>query len=146
MTRRFLTGQPAGRVILEGVLAALVLLLALAPRPLPPQPKGRTERRDPLEQADALARAYQQVDATRTATQRLLRGVRSRTARGAPRGGADADRAFVEQVATSAPERAADVALVLRGLGAQGAAPALADIGAALRRIEDALTITTGRA
>jgi hypothetical protein len=42
-------------------LAALVLLLAVGPRPIPPVDVLRVERRDPLEQIDALAHAYEQV-------------------------------------------------------------------------------------
>ncbi|HKP15324.1 MAG TPA: DUF4350 domain-containing protein, partial [Gemmatimonadaceae bacterium] len=53
-TRRFLVQHPVGRTLLQLTLAALVLLLALAPRALPPADVVRVERRDPLEQIDAL--------------------------------------------------------------------------------------------
>jgi hypothetical protein len=77
----FLVDHPLGRTLLQLALAALVLLLALGPRPVPPVDVLRVERRDPLEQIDALAHAYEQVHATRTITARLLRGVRSRVER-----------------------------------------------------------------
>jgi hypothetical protein len=81
-TRRFLVEHPVGATLLQVALAALVLLLALGPRALPPVDVLRVERRDPLEQIDALAHAYEQVRATRTLTARLLHGVRSRVERG----------------------------------------------------------------
>lgn len=142
VVRRFLSGHPVGRAILQLALAALVLLLAVAPRPIPPVPRPRAERRDPLEQADALAHAYQQVGATRTATQRLLRGVRSRVEHAAGFARTRDDDAFLDAVATSDPARADDVALVRHALRTPAGGARLPDIGAALRRIEDSLTTT----
>lgn len=139
---RFLRAHPVGRTILQGVLAALVLLLALAPRPIVPRARARAERRDPLEQADALAHAYQQVRATRTATQRLLRGVRARVGHAGGRGRTGDDDAFLALARDTDPARADDVALVRRALASPGGDDALPEIGAALRRIELSLTIT----
>ncbi|MEO8622542.1 MAG: DUF4350 domain-containing protein, partial [bacterium] len=82
VTAEFLVDHPVGRALLMCVLAAIVLLLAVAPRPVRPREIVRIERRDPLEQVDALAHAYEQVRATRTITARLLRGLRWRVERG----------------------------------------------------------------
>lgn len=143
VVRHFLGGHPVGRTILQFGLAALVLLLALAPRPIAPRRRPRTERRDPLEQADALAHAYQQVHATRTATQRLVHGARSRVERAGRRVRTDSDSDFLALAAAMDAERAADVALVQRALRAPAAGDTLPEIGAALRRIEVSLSTTT---
>ena len=55
-----------------------VLILALGRRPLAPVSHRRLERRSPLEHVDALARAYSQARATKTAARRLVRGLRRR--------------------------------------------------------------------
>lgn len=143
VTWRFLLGHPVGRTILQCVLAALVLVLALAPRPILPRLRPRQERRDPLEQADALAHAYQQVKATRTATQRLVRGMRSRVELAGRRTHAESDTAFLDAVAATNPSMASDVSVVQRALRSPISEDRLSDVGAALRRIEDALTTTT---
>ncbi len=138
----FLLAHPVGRTLLLGVLAALVLMLAVAPRAIAPQEVERIERRDPLEQMDALAHAYEQVHATRTITARLLRGVRRRVERG---GGARSgeDDAFLDAAEARAAALAPDVALVRRGLRQAVPDRDLTDIGAALRRIEHTLTTTS---
>lgn len=140
-TSEFLVGHPVGRALLMGVLAALVLLLAKAPRAIPPQDVERIERRDPLEQMDALAHAYEQVHATRTITSRLLHGVRRRVERGAGARSGE-DDAFLHAVRSRAPALADDVAVVERGLRDAVSARDLTEIGAALRRIEHTLTTT----
>jgi hypothetical protein len=139
---RFLTRHPVGRVLLQVGLAALVLLLAFAPRPIAPHQQETIERRDPLEQVDALAHAYQQVGATRTVTARLLRGVRGRVERAGPLSHGRTDASFLDDVAADAPERAADAAAVKRALREAGTPRDLPAIGAALRRIEETLTTT----
>lgn len=139
VTVGFLVSHPVGRTLLVGVIASLVLLLVVAPRAIPPADVERIERRDPLEQMDALAHAYEQVHATRTITARLLRGVRRRVERGAG-GRSREDDAFLASVAARAPALAADVATVERGLRTTVSDRELPAIGAALRRIEDTLT------
>ena len=139
---RFLLVHPVGRSILMIVVAALVLLAARAPRPLPPVEAERIERRDPLEQVDALAHAYEQVSATRTATSRLLRGVRSRAERGSPVARQRTDDQFLDAVQSSHPERRDDVLLVRRALREPVAARELPRIGAALQRLEASLMTT----
>jgi hypothetical protein len=136
----FLVGHPVGRAVLLVTIAGLVLLLAAAPRALPPRDRETMERRDPLEQVDALAHAYEQVRATRTATARLLHGVRSRL-RGAPGHHLD-DDTFLSAVQSVVPERADDVALIRRALREQLAARDLPELGDALRRLEESLTTT----
>jgi hypothetical protein len=141
-TRRFLLEEPEGRMILQGLIAALVLLAALAPRARAPRHVERVERRDPLEQIDALAHAYEQVSATRTAVARLLTGLRSRRERA---GGHHrlSDDAFLEEVARRAPQLGQEVALVRRGLNTGIDDALLIEIGAALHRIEHTLTSAT---
>jgi hypothetical protein len=140
----FLLRHPVGRAILVLVLGALVLLLAAAPRALLPVQRTVVERRDPLEQVDALAHAYEQVGATRTAAGRLLHGVRARVERGGVLGRARTDDQFLDAVVAMDGERADDAALLRRALREPAAAGDLPTIGAALRRIEH--TLTTRRA
>jgi hypothetical protein len=143
VTMRFLAHHPVGRMLLQLMLAAAVLLAAIAPRAILPRVRPRVERRDPLEQADALAHAYEQVHATRTATERLLRGVRARVERGGGLGRTRDDETFLAQAEAQDQTRAADVALVRGALRTSADGDRLPDIGAALRRIEASLTITT---
>ncbi|MEO8563256.1 MAG: DUF4350 domain-containing protein [bacterium] len=138
----FLIGHPVGRTVLQIALAALVLLLAVAPRALPPVDVLRVERRHPLEQIDALAHAYEQVHATRTAAARLVHGLRSRVERGwrPERGRPDDD--FLHDAELRAPALAGDVDLVRRALHETLPDRDLPELGAALRRIEQTLTPT----
>jgi len=138
----FLVDHPLGRTLLQIALAALVLLLALGPRPIPPVDVLRVERRDPLEQIDALAHAYEQVHATRTMTARLLRGVRSRVERTWSDTRARPNEEFLADAASRAPELVPDVELVQRALDASVPDRTLPELGAALRRIEQTLTTT----
>jgi hypothetical protein len=142
VTTEFLVEHPVGRALSVAVLAALLLLLAVAPRPVPPQDSERIERRDPLEQVDALAHAYEQVRATRTITARLLRGMRWRVERGGAGARARADDDFLAAAALRAPSLDPDVALVRRALRETIADRELPAVGAALRRIEHTLTTT----
>ena len=113
---RFLVEHPVGRTLLQAALAALVLLLAVAPRALPPADVLRVERRDPLEQIDALAQAYEQVHATRTVAARLLHGLRWRVERGWSLARSRPDDAFLDDAASRVPALSDDVALVRRAL------------------------------
>jgi hypothetical protein len=136
----FLVGHPVGRALLVMAAAGLVLLLAAGPRPLPPRDRETIERRDPLEQVDALAHAYEQVHASRTVAARLLRGLRAR--RGESTSRHLSDDAFLSSARDAVPERAADVELIRRALRERVAARDLDEVGAALRRLEDSLTTT----
>jgi hypothetical protein len=142
-TRRFLVEHPVGRTLLQFSLAALVLLLALGPRPLPPADVVRVERRDPLEQIDALAHAYEQVRATRTLAARLLHGVRSRVERGWSPARARPNEEFLGEAVRQVPALASDVELVRRALAETLPNRSVPELGAALRRIERSLTTST---
>ena len=142
-TGRFLVSHPVGRTLLHLALAALVLLLAVAPRALPPADVQRVERRDPLEQIDALAHAYEQVRATRTIAARLLHGVRSRVERGWSAARARPDDAFLTDAEHQVPALAPDVEIVRRALAERLPDRSLPELGEALRRIELSLTTST---
>ena len=139
----YLGDTPSGHLVLQLCASGLLLLLAAAPRVLPARDDQRIERRSPLEHVDALARAYLQVGATRTATLRLVRGLRRRVDRGTVRGRAvDREEAFLARVADTKPALASDVAL-LRNALARSVSPAeFREIGSAIARIEAALTRT----
>ena len=137
---RFLVAHPVGRAILMLAAAGLVLLAAIAPRPLPPEDEEREERRDPLEQVDALAHAYEQVSATRTIVARLLRGVRARAERGSTAALHRPDDLFLRDAEAADPTLRADVALIERALREAVATRDLPEVGAALRRLEASLT------
>ena len=144
ITAGFLVGHPVGRTVMASVFAALVLLLAVAPRAVRPQEVVRIERRDPLEQVDALAHAYEQVRGTRTVAARLLRGVRRRVDRAGSAGRSRGDDVFLDSVLARAPTLEPDVALVRRAMDTTIADRELAALGAALGRIEHSLaTILT---
>jgi hypothetical protein len=142
-TGRFLAAHPVGRTLLQLSLAALVLLLAAAPRALPPADVTRVERRDPLEQIDALAHAYEQVRATRTIAARLLHGVRSRVERGWSAARARPDDAFLADAEHQVPSLRPDVEVVRRALAERLPDRSLTELGEALRRIELSLTPST---
>jgi len=139
---RYLSNTSSGKALAQLGVAGIVLLLALGPRALAPRDPERIERRSPLEHVDALARAYWQVHATRTATRRLLRGVRRRTEHrfgGARRDLADED--FLAWVHERIPARRDDITLVTNALTAQMPRKDFTRVGEALRRIEhDLLT------
>ena len=136
----FLSDHPLGRAIVLAVVAALILLLAVSPRAIKPQHVERIERRDPLEQVDALAHAYEQVRATRTITARLVRGMRWRVERGGSAARARTDDVFLDGIAERNPSLAADVELLREALREPVLDRDLPEIGAALRRIEHTLT------
>lgn len=139
---RYLQQTPSGKALAHLGIAGVVLLLALGPRSLTPRDPERIERRSPLEHVDALARAYWQVHATRTATRRLLRGVRRRTEHrfgGTQREGSD--ETFLEWVNERMPLRRDDVTLVQRALSTPLPRKDFPPVGDALRRLEhDLLT------
>ena len=141
-TAHFLVAHPVGRTLLVVAIAGLVLLAASAPRALPPTEAERVERRDPLEQVDALAHAYEQVGATRTIVARLLRGVRVRAEAGSAAARARSDAQFLDGAAAADPALQRDVALIGRALRETVAARDRPEVGAALRRLEDSLMTT----
>ena len=128
-----LFGTPVGRLTLQIAAAALILLLAFAPRAIKPRSKATIERRSPLEHVGALARAYEQVDASRTAMQRLVRGVRRRHT---PLGSTVPDEAYLEGIFQRHPELEADVKLVLNALRQHVTQQELSEAALALERVE----------
>ncbi|MCY7379183.1 MAG: hypothetical protein LH467_07600 [Gemmatimonadaceae bacterium] len=139
---RFLVDHSGGRGMLTMVIAGLVWLAAAAPRPIPPRETRLLERRDPLEQVDALAHAYQQVGATRTIVARLLHGVRTRVQRGSATARLKPDDAFLADALARRPDMQADVALIRGALREPVTARELPDVGGALHRLELSLTTT----
>ncbi|HEY2851278.1 MAG TPA: DUF4350 domain-containing protein [Gemmatimonadaceae bacterium] len=137
----YLSRVPSGHLLLQAMAAGLILLFALGPRTLPPRDVERVERRSPLEHVGALAQAYARVAATRTATMRLLRGVRRRVEPSGRDGGGTAEERDVRflDAAARAPARAADVALVRRALETPVGEREFEEVGAALARLEESL-------
>lgn len=139
--RRYLSGTPSGHALLQLMAAGCILLLALAPRLLVPRDETRVVRRSPLEHVDALARAYEQVRASRTATGRLVRGLRRRVGRGTQRmRTAESDEDFLDRIATSVPALKGDAALVRDALAATLPPDRFQAVGQAISRIESTLT------
>ena len=139
-----LTEVPAGRVVAQGVAAALVLLAAFGPRALPPLPERRARRRSPLEHVGALAGAYREAGATRLVARRLARGLRrryggsgaaGRSAGGAPSGD-DADLAFLAAVAARHPAASADAGRLAAAARAPVRPAGLAEVGDAAARLD----------
>lgn len=132
----------SGHLFGQLILAGGVLLLAVGPRALVPQDVERVERRSPLEHVEALARAYAQVGATRTAAGGLLRGVRRRTHRARLSVGADqSDRVFLDSVARAMPSLATDVAIIRRALDVGISRRDFEALGTALRELESSLAL-----
>jgi hypothetical protein len=123
-----------GRAFVQLVIAALILLLVHGVRPIAPVKRRSIERRSPLEHVGALARAYQQVEATRTSTQRLLRGLRRRRPLGATR--ALDDESYLSLVSSRKPELAAEVDRIRAALARPLPASEWVTVGAAIDHIE----------
>jgi hypothetical protein len=140
---QFLVDHPFGRFVLALAVAGIVLLISRAPRAIVPVDVERIERRDPLEQVDALSHAYEQVRATRTITARLVRGMRWRVQRAGAGVRSASDAEFLAAAAQRYPAVAADVDLVHHALDTQVDTRGLRNVGAAIHRIEDTLTKTT---
>lgn len=136
----FLGRTGPGRLILGLGVAALVLLVARAPRLVPPRAVDRVERRSPMEHVDALARAYEQVRATRTVAHRLVAGLRRRLDGPAARRRGETDPQFLARVRERHPELAPDVDR-LREAITHGVAPDdLPAVGDAIARLDTSLT------
>ena len=136
---QFFGGTPPGHFLLQLLVAGLVLLAAAAPRVLPPRDPVRVERRSPSEHVDALARAYAQVGATRTASIRLVHGVRRRLGP-AGRAAGHSDDEFLAWAAREQPGVADDAALVRQAIGPSASRGELTAVRDALSHIESSLT------
>jgi len=137
----YLRRTASGHLVLQWAAAGLLLLFAIGPRLLPPRATERIERRSPLEHVDALARAYRAVGATRTATTRLLHGVRRRVDKSlGSKGGTTTDDTFLVWARERVPARSADIDLVRQALQRPVPRRQLEDVGQALRRLETSLS------
>jgi len=137
----YLEGTSSGHLVLQLAGAGLLLLFAIGPRLLAPRAAERIERRSPLEHVDALARAYRAVGATRTATARLVHGVRRRVEHSlGAQSGAASDDAFLAWARERVPARSADVDVVRQALERPVPRRQLEIVGQALRRLETSLT------
>jgi hypothetical protein len=143
---RYLTGTGSGHFLAQALIAGLLLLLALAPRPLPPTDPVRIARRSPLDHADALGHAYADVGATRTVVHQLVSGVRRRAGRTVAAGAAADDNAFLDAVTVRDPSLGASVAVIRRGLRESIPSEELVAVGEALRAIEQQLLMPPQRA
>ena len=123
-----------GRAFLQLAAAGLILLLVYGVRPIAPVRRRSIERRSPLEHVGALARAYQQMEATRLGTQRLLRGLRRRRPLGAT--GALDDESYLSLISSRKPELAADVERVRAALVTPLPAADWVAVGGAIDHIE----------
>ena len=102
-----LAGTPFGRMTVEVIAAALVLLLAFGVRPIAPLSAPPVSRRSPLEHVGALAHAYLQVNARSLGANRLVRGLRRRHSLGLPR--SLPDSAYLSALRSRIPLASADV-------------------------------------
>jgi len=132
-----LFGTPVGRAAVQALIAGLILLLAVGIRPVAPRERPSIERRSPLEHVGALRLAYEQIQATRLATNRLVRGLRRRHPLGA---GALTDDAYLSLLAQRVPVAANDVALLQRALTRQMVPTSWVAVGGAIDHIERAIT------
>jgi hypothetical protein len=123
-----------GRAFLQLVVAGLILLLVYGVRPIAPERRRSIERRSPLEHVGALARAYQQMEATRLGTRRLLRGLRRRRPLGSS--GTLDDEGYLSLISSRKPELAADVDRVRAALVNPLPAAEWVAVGGAIDHIE----------
>jgi hypothetical protein len=136
--RNVLVKTPPGRVLFQLLVASAVLLLAVGIRPIAPRSRARLERRSPIEHVDALAHAYAQVGATRTATRRLVHGLRRRHPIGTLRQATDAE--YLTSLAARHPTIAPQVELLATASTRAGTADDLREAGVAVAHIERILT------
>jgi hypothetical protein len=132
----------SGNLVLQLLAAGLLLLFAMAPRPLVPRDETHIARRSPLEHAAALGRAYEDVNATRTATTTLIGGVRRRTRGIVPVPASAPDDEFLAAAARRLPSLQPQVAIVMRARSQDTPDDELAAVGRALATIEDQLLST----
>ena len=136
----FLGNTSSGHMVLQFAAAGLVLLAAAAPRMLPPREDRLLERRTLDEHVEALARAYEQVDASQTATKRLVQGLRRRTGTGSSSFSAHlSDEQFVEDIRTRYPTLYDYCMLLVRALAGRSTPRELPDIANAVAEIEEKL-------
>ena len=134
---RELVDTPGGRAVLHLLAAAGVLLLAVGVRPIAPRGRIHSERRSPLEHVGALAHAYSEVHATRTALRRLVRGLRRRHPIGMLRSASDEE--YLSSLAARHPSVAGDVEVLVNVMQDRPTADRFEAGGAAIAHIERTL-------
>lgn len=108
--RRFLADRPVGHAVLQLLFVSLLLMLAAGRRFGAPLPAPAARRRSPLEHVEALAGAYRQGGARRTARRLLLAGLARRLGRRPPRDAA-AEAELLARLAAHPTAGAAGAAL-----------------------------------
>jgi hypothetical protein len=136
----YLGRTSSGHFLAQALVAGLLLLLAKAPRPLPPREEGPIQRRSPIEHADALGRAFEDVGATRTATARLLAGVRRRVGRSVAVSSGATDDEFLSAVERTTPSLSVAVSQIRVALEQPVPSPQLLLVGTALEQVERTLS------
>jgi len=136
----YLGRTSSGHFLVQALVAGLVLLLAKAPRPLPPSEVTQIPRRSPIEHADALGRAFEDVGATRTATTRLLGGVRRRVGRAVAISSGAADGEFLSAIERMNPSLSEPVQRIRNAVDHPVSSEQFIVVGSALERVERALT------
>ncbi|HYV97798.1 MAG TPA: hypothetical protein VE967_10110, partial [Gemmatimonadaceae bacterium] len=131
----WLVRTASGRTMLQVLVAALVLLMAVAARPIAPVAKTVIQRRSPLEHVGALAYAYERVRATRTAAHLLLQGLRRRAGRTVAARGAT-DEQFLDALVLRRPAAQADAARLRAALSTPIPAAELGELATTIDRIE----------
>jgi hypothetical protein len=136
----YLARTSSGHFLTQALVAGLLLLLARAPRPLPPHDEGSIQRRSPIEHAEALGRAFEDVGATRTATARLLGGVRRRVGRAVPVSSNGTDEEFLNAIERANPSLSEAVRHIRASLGQPVTSQQFLLAGSALEKIERAFS------
>ena len=136
----YLGRTSSGHFLVQALVAGLVLLLAKAPRLLPPSEVTQIPRRSPIEHADALGRAFEDVGATRTATTRLLGGVRRRVGRAVAISSGAADGEFLSAIERMNPSLSEPVQRIRNAVDHPVSSEQFIVVGSALERVERALT------
>ena len=131
-------GTATGRTAAQLIAAGLVLLAVFGIRPISPRTRARVERRSPIEHVGALAHAYAQVRATRTATRRLVRGLRRRHPIGTLR--AATDEEYLASLTARHPAVAPQVELLLAASSEPQSPERFREAGAAVAHIERILS------
>ena len=127
-----------GRTAVHLLAAGALLLLVHGIRPISPRPRARVERRSPIEHVGALAHAYAQVSATRTATRRLVHGLRRRHPIGTLR--AATDEEYLASLTARFPQVGSQVELLLSAIAESQPPERFREAGAAVAHIERTLS------
>ncbi len=137
--QRSLAQTAPGRMAIELLAAALVLLLAFAVRPLAPVAARSASRRSPLEHVGALAHAYTRVNAHALGSRRLMRGLRRRHPLGVPM--SLPDETYLSALRSRIPSVAEDIDSINTALSADSSATSdnFAASGDAFAKIERAI-------